>query len=119
MSINHLFLLHSSPYQDNRTKESIDLILANAVFDEKTAVLFINDGVYQLLENQQAQEGQKNISKTLQSFPLYEIEPYYVCEHSLAARSLDTSQLSIEPTLVNKEAIQSLIADTAKVTNLL
>ena len=47
-----LFLLRSPPYAGPATYESLESLLVAAVFDQLVSVLFIDDGVYQLVRAQ-------------------------------------------------------------------
>ena len=50
-----LYLLRRPPYSGSLAAEAIDSILVAGVFDQRVSVLFKDDGVLQLLKDQQGQ----------------------------------------------------------------
>jgi len=44
-----LFVMDRAPYEDAATQEKLDLVLMGAAFDWHVAVLWLDQGVYQLL----------------------------------------------------------------------
>ena len=63
-----------------------------AVFDFSVSVLFRDEGVWALLDDQDGSHiGRKTFGKVLQALPTYEIEDIYACESSLAERNVPAS----------------------------
>ena len=87
----------TAPYATSAGQESLDLALAAANFGQDVSLFFIEDGVYQLL-NQQAPEhiDQRNYSKTFAALEFYDIENIYVCAKSLHERGLSEQDLCID-----------------------
>jgi len=74
-----LFILKSPPYSSTTAQEGVETILAASVFEQDITVLFMGDGVLQLLKSQQGNNIQrKNIASLLEAFPLYDIEKIYI-----------------------------------------
>ena len=48
-----LCISRHAPYSGNLAREALDTVLAAAVFDQAIGLLFMDDGVYQLLQEQQ------------------------------------------------------------------
>lgn len=63
-----------------QAKESLEMVLAAASLEIKVSVLFLEDGVFQLIN--------PALSKLLTAFPLYDIQNIYVVKESLAKRNL-------------------------------
>lgn len=117
--MTYLFLLRQSPYGSTLAREALDMALATAAFDQKVQLVFLNDGVYQLLQDQQAELKQrKNISKTLLALELYEIEEVYADEQSIKERGLHTYQLAENIRYLNNEQISILIKQADAVMSL-
>ena len=116
--MDHLFLVHQSPYADHRAKESIDLILATALFHENTAVVFINDGVFQLVNHQQTDAEHKNVGKAIQAFTLYDINNLWVDEASLIERGLSHDDIPDDVRLLSHTACQDAIHQAKSLSNL-
>jgi len=113
------FLSRSAPYGHNNSQLCLDMALASAVFEQEVNYVFIDDGVYQLLKNQDASSIQtKTLGNALETLELYGIENVCVDEESLNSRNLNSHDLLAEFKLVNKEAIQSLIQQSDNVFNL-
>ncbi len=111
MQKNILFTVRSAPYGSSLAREALDAILAAAVYEQNLSVLFMDDGVFQLINHQQGDKiQQKNISSILQAFPLYDVEPIYVCLSSLQQRDIRIEDLAIDAILLEKKQLQSLIS---------
>lgn len=104
-----LFIFGSSPYGSSVAAEGIDALLAAAVFEQSVSVLFIGDGVFQLLK-QQHPTGQKNISKMLKALALYEVNNIYIHADSLTSRQMILDRCVIAGETVNNQDAQKLMA---------
>jgi tRNA 2-thiouridine synthesizing protein C len=105
-----LLVLRRAPYGDSLARASLDVALAAAVFEQDISLLFMDDGVWQLLPAQQAVGiQQKNLHSALASMPLYDIETFHVDAQSLAHRQLDPAQLDSSITLVASEQLAAFI----------
>lgn len=115
----NLFILRQSPYNGTLAREALDMALAFAAFDEPVQLLFYGDGVFQLLAGQQTNGlGIKNISKTLDALPVYDITAVFASHDCLMQRGLTTEQLSLPVSLLDNSAIQALICDADKIMSL-
>ncbi len=107
-----LIISRSAPYGSSAARDALDVALTCAVFEQPVTLLFMDDGVLQLLAGQDPQPiGQKNLNAVQQSLPLYDIERLCVCRASLDARGLETQQLLLPVEAVAAEAIAQLIAE--------
>lgn len=84
-----LVVCRSAPYGNANANEALDLALAAGSFDQNVAMLFVEDGVYQLLSDQ-APEGlrQKNLQKMLSAASFYGISLIAAESASLFQRKL-------------------------------
>ncbi len=106
-----LLIVRHSPYGSGLARASLDLALAAAAFDQDLNLLFMDDGVWQLLPGQNTTElGYKSVQKTLASMPLYDIDRFYVEASSLCSRQLLVEQLSGQIELIETAAIGQFIA---------
>lgn len=88
-------------------RESLDAALALSGFTEALSVFFIDDGVFQLIQQQQPQGIlQRHIQPTFKLFDLYEIESVYVCAESCLARGISADQLAISVQWLDPQALQ-------------
>lgn len=107
-----LFLLQQTPYRNSLAREALDMALACAAFEQTVQIIFLDDGVYQLLAQQNTGHmQQKNIAKTLAALAIYDISAVYVARSSLLARGLENQPLCIDYQAVDDKAIKALIAD--------
>lgn len=117
--MNCLFILRQSPYQGSLAREALDMALAFAAFDEHVQLLFLEDGVFQLLKNQDSDGLRiKNMEKSLAATGIYDINDIYVGADCLTMRGLSTDTLTIAAQAVEQEDIQQLIAHADKVVSL-
>ncbi|MFC6673090.1 sulfurtransferase complex subunit TusC [Marinobacterium aestuariivivens] len=80
------------------------------MFEQPVAMLFLGDGVFQLLKGQDpAGLQQKNLSATLSALPMYDIETLYVCARALRERGLETGDLVLPVQVLEPDAIGQLI----------
>ncbi|AGH82333.1 intraceullular sulfur oxidation protein of DsrE family protein [Psychromonas sp. CNPT3] len=92
-------------------REALDLTLALSAFNESLSVFFMGDAVYQLLIGQDPDEIlQKNFAPLFKMLALYDVENIYVCAEALAARHLQTKDLLIEVSVLDKHQLQQQLA---------
>ena len=117
--MTYLFLLRHSPYASTLAREALDMALATAAFGNDVTLVFLNDGVYQLLTAQDAQHKQrKNIAKTLDALALYDITHIYACADSLKQRGLDTRPLFSATQLASRDTLRTLIEHADNIISL-
>ncbi len=74
--------------------ESLEVVLIAAAFEQNVSLAFIDDGVYQIVEGQNADGiGMKNFSKTFHALGDYDINKLYVSAESLEQRGLSSDDL--------------------------
>lgn len=112
------FLSRTAPYGSARPAHCLDMALAAAVFEQPVRYVFLGEGIYQLLKEQQGETiGSKTLGKTLGALELYGIEKVYVCQVSLQQRQLSSEDLLIPVTPASPKDLQKLISNSACVFN--
>lgn len=107
-----LIVLRQAPYGGQAARESLDAILTAAAFEQPLSLLFIDDGVYQLLADQQPQQIEaKNLAATLPVLPMYDVEHIYADEHSLQQRQIDSVDCLLPVKPLTLPAVQKLFAE--------
>jgi tRNA 2-thiouridine synthesizing protein C len=92
--------------------ETVDSILVAGVFDQDVSVLFKDQGVLQLIADQEGQLlGGRTVSKVLGALPEYGIDRLYVCKRSLEERNLRADSLALGVTPLDVEQQAELIAE--------
>jgi len=119
-----VYINRKSPYGSVYALESLEVVLIAAAFEQDVKLVFMDDGVFQLTKNQDpADIGMKNFSKTYAALGDYDVNQIYVDEDSLKARGLtldDLQPLVYEDedddwaekdsiTLVNREQLSDVI----------
>lgn len=111
MSKSLSIIFNKAPYGSQAGRELLDIALMAAAFDMEINALFIEDGVYQLLANQQPDVlYMKNHSPIFKALDLYGIETRLVSSHAMSSRDLSQEQLLpiAEPT--SQANIQQVIS---------
>ncbi len=107
-----LFISRHAPYGSSLAKDALDAVLASSAYDQQLSLLFMDDGVFQLLKNQLSTEiAQKSFSSLLPVLPLYEINSIYVHYESLEKRQITINELVLDSVqIIDSAAICSLLA---------
>lgn len=107
-----LFISRHAPYGSSLAKDALDAILAASAYDQQLSLLFMDDGVFQLLKDQSANDiVQKSFAAILPVLPLYEINSIYVHRESLEKRQITINELVLDSVqLIDSAAISSLLA---------
>jgi tRNA 2-thiouridine synthesizing protein C len=107
-----LIVCRQPPYGASFAREALDVAMAAAAFDQPVAMLFLGDGVLQLIAEQHSESiGQKAHDKQLSALPLYDVETLYVDGEALQARQLKAADLVLPAQLLGPTEISALLAD--------
>ena len=108
----HLLVLRHAPYGSSLARASGDLALAMGAFEQDFDILFIGDGVLQLLPQQQADEiGLKNVGRALSSLPLVDVDVVYADADALAAHGLDPQDLLLPVRPLRGDELRRLLCN--------
>jgi len=89
-----LYVNRKAPHGTVYALESLEVVLIGAAFEQDVALAFIDDGVYQLMRNQDtAGIGVKNHSNTYKALGDYDVNKIYVEQESLNLRGLSKDDL--------------------------
>ncbi|MFT3931385.1 MAG: sulfurtransferase complex subunit TusC [Spongiibacteraceae bacterium] len=106
----YLIICRRPPYGESYAREALDTALATAAFDQPVALLFLGDGVAQLLNaHDSATLGEKSFEKQLSALPMYDINTIYVDADALQRRGLTTADLSLPAQTVSDVDIVDLL----------
>ncbi|MCI0993930.1 sulfurtransferase complex subunit TusC [Pseudomonas corrugata] len=96
MAKSLLLISRQSPWSGPGAREALDIVLAGGAFDLPIGLLFLDDGVHQLLPDQNAKAvQQKDLSANLQALPMFGVEDLFVCADSAAERGIDADALGL------------------------
>ncbi len=105
-----MFVNRKAPHGTVYALESLEVVLITAAFDQDVSLVFMDDGVYQLVKGQQTQGiGTKNFSPTYRALEGYDIEKLYVDQVSLDMRGLTEEDLLVNVTLLTAPELGKLM----------
>ena len=110
MAKSMLIVSRHSPWSGLGAREALDIALAGGAFELPIGMLFLDDGVFQLLPGQQpAALEQKDLAANLQALPLFGVEELYVSGRSLSERGLGEAQLALSAQALDDAALTLLL----------
>lgn len=94
----------------------MDALLAASAYCEDISVIFVGDGVYQLLAGQNTAEIlTKDYAPMLKLFDLYDIEQVYVCQTSLEQRGLANADLVVAAERLSSDGLREQLQRASKI----
>lgn len=106
-----MFVNRKAPYGTIYALESLEVVLIAATFDQDVSLVFVDDGVYQLVKGQQTKGiGVKNFSPTYRALEGYDVEKLYVERASLEARGLGEDDLLVPVEVLDTAQMAALMA---------
>ncbi len=106
-----MFVNRKAPYGTIYALESLEVVLITATFDQDVSLVFIDDGVYELIKGQQTKAiGIKNFSPSYRALEGYDIEKLYVDQASLDLRGLTEADLLVPVEVLNAQQMGQLMA---------
>jgi tRNA 2-thiouridine synthesizing protein C len=84
-----LIISRQAPWSGPGAREALDIVLAGGAYDLPLGLLFLDDGVFQLLPGQNAKAlQQKDLTANLKALSMFGVEEIYACATSLAERGI-------------------------------
>lgn len=106
-----MFVNRKAPYGTIYALESLEVVLIAATFDQDVSLVFIDDGVYELVKGQQTKGiGVKNFSPSYRALDGYDVEKLYVDRLSLEQRGLSEKDLLVAVELLDAQQMGQLMA---------
>jgi tRNA 2-thiouridine synthesizing protein C len=107
-----LFVMRSAPRDGARVRESLDMAMTAAAFDQAVRLLMLDDGVFLLKRGQRFEpNGLKPVAPLFEALALYDVEDVFVERESLRGRHLTTEDLVIPVRVVDRTEIAGLTAE--------
>jgi len=115
---NFLFVMRRPPHEGIGVRESLDMLMTVAAFDQPVRLLFLDDGVFQLKSGQKPESlGLKPIAPLYAALEVYGVEELWVEEESLSQRGLIHENLILPTLSIKRAEVASLIAAADVVVN--
>lgn len=107
-----MYVNRRAPYGTIYAQESLEVVLIGAAFDQDVSVAFVDDGVYQLVKEQNTDGVEmKNFSRTYRALEDYDVEKLYVEKESMAARGISEDDLIVDVEIKSAEELTQLMED--------
>jgi tRNA 2-thiouridine synthesizing protein C len=105
-----MFVNRKAPYGTIYALESLEVVLIAATFDQDVSLVFLDDGVYELVKGQNTKGiGIKNFSPTYRALDGYDVEKLYVERESLIKRGLSEDQLLVDVEVLSSAQMGELM----------
>ena len=110
-----LLVFRHAPYGNALAREGLEAALACGAMGAKTSVLYINEGVWQLLASQNsAVIDSKNQAAMASALPLYDVDAIWVDEDSLKQRNLTSADINAGK-IIDTAGVQKLLATSKSI----
>lgn len=107
-----MFVNRKAPYGTIYALEGLEVVLISAAFDQDVSLVFLDDGVYQLMKGQHTKAlDVKNFSPTYRALEGYDIEKLFVERESLEARGLSQENLIVPVEVLSREEMGKLMEE--------
>jgi tRNA 2-thiouridine synthesizing protein C len=102
----YLFVLRKPAHSGAYLQEMLDIILITAAFDQSVSILWLDDAVFQLKNNQQPGVlSMKDTAAMLQSLSIYDVTELYTETESLQERGVTLNALSLPVQALHRQEI--------------
>lgn len=110
MAKSMLIISRQAPWCGPLARETLDLALAGGAFDLPVAMLFMDEGVLQLLDQQQPKLIQiKDLQANIKALPMFGVEQLFACQESLTLRGVNAEHLLPGVSVLSAEALRDLM----------
>ena len=107
-----MFVNRKAPYGTVYALEGLEVVLISAAFDQDVSMVFMDDGVYELIKGQHTKSiDVKNFSPTYRALEGYDIEKLYVEKESLEQRGLTEADLLVDVQVVGSDEMAKMMAE--------
>ena len=107
-----MYVNRKAPHGTVYALESLEVVLIGAAFEQDVSVVFIDDGVFELVKGQNTTEVEmKNFSNTYKALEMYDVEKLYVAKESLEQRGLSEDDLIVDVELKTAAEIAALMEE--------
>jgi len=115
---NFLFVMRRPPHEGTAVRESLDMLMTVAAFDQPVRVLFLDDGVFALKAGQRPDVlGLKPVEPLLAALDFYGVEGLWVEEESLVQRGLRPEGLALPVRGIRRAEVAGFVAGADVVVN--
>ncbi|MCX7945399.1 MAG: sulfurtransferase complex subunit TusC [Hydrogenophilus sp.] len=107
-----MFVNRKAPYGSVYALESLEVVLITAAFEQQVSVVFLDDGVYQLVKGGQTRGIEmKNHIPAYRVLPDYDIDKFYVERESMEARGLTPEDFVVDVIVLSAAELGALMEE--------
>ncbi len=107
-----MYVNRKAPYGTIYALEALEVVLIAAAFEQDVSLVFLDDGVYQLVKGQNTKAVEiKNFSPTFRALEDYDINKLYVEKESMQARGLTADDMVVPVTELTAAEIARLMEE--------
>lgn len=111
-----LYIFTRAPYSNACGQEGLDAVLAGCAFEQELSLLFVHDGVFQLLAGQDTDRTElKPYTRTFRALPDYGVDQFFVHDQSMRGRGISVAQLSVTAEQLDSAQVAGLIRQQYRV----
>jgi tRNA 2-thiouridine synthesizing protein C len=108
---NFLFVLRHPPHSGSGIRESLDMLMTVAAFDQPVKLLFLDEGVFLLKSGQcPPNRAVRPTAPLFAALEIYDIEGLWVEQESLSERGLNLADLILPAQTLGRTDIASFLA---------
>jgi tRNA 2-thiouridine synthesizing protein C len=107
-----MYVNRKAPHGTVYALESLEVVLIGAAFEQDVSVVFLDDGVFEIVKGQVTTEVEmKNFSNTYKALEMYDVEKLYVSKDSLEERGLSEDDLIVDVEVKTAAEIAALMEE--------
>ena len=107
-----MYINRKAPHGTVYAFESLEVVLIGAAFNQDVSAVFLDDGVYQLVKNQNTEGIEtKNFSRTYRALADHDVNKIYLERESLEARGLTEADLLVPVQILSAQELARHMAD--------
>ncbi|MDA9003903.1 sulfurtransferase complex subunit TusC [bacterium] len=112
-------LMRHAPYGTDRAHESLEALLAMAIFDPQIHAIWLDDGIFQITAHHEAHTiGRKNFNAMARAFELYDLSHCYACQTSLRLRGFGKNDIIEGVTVAEPDQLKTLLHNATAIVSL-
>jgi tRNA 2-thiouridine synthesizing protein C len=107
-----MYVNRKAPHGTIYAFESLEVVLIGAAFNQDVSAVFLDDGVYQLVKNQDTRGIEtKNFSRTYRALADFDVNKIYLERESLEARGLTEADLLVPVQILSAQELAQRMAE--------
>ena len=110
MTKTFLFVMRKPAHSGAFVRETLDIVLTTAAFDQTVSLLLLDDAVFNLKRGQHVGLGLRDTAAMFEALPLYEVNNIYVEYESLLERGMQGQDFILPVQAIARTAVSAFLA---------